>query len=275
MAHHHDPHEAAIKDKIQKLLSYATDRQGEPEAANYLSKAFELMARYGVEQKDLNRDEPGTIVEKNFELSGAYTDSQANLLISIADALHCATVITAKRSAMTVGRIWVAGARHHLERVEILFHLLNPHMLAGATASYKEWKATQDAREKLADELRESAWGNLGIGFAQPAPRPSATVMKRSWMEGFITEIWHRLQEAEGDHAGEYARDGKEGALVLVGDQQRAEDFRDHTFPDLHRPRARARRRQLHQDSMNEGLAAGRNVDLGQTRVQNKRALES
>ena len=51
---------AAMKEKVQKLLALARDRQGTPEGETFENKAFELMAKYGVSAAALEADGNGS-----------------------------------------------------------------------------------------------------------------------------------------------------------------------------------------------------------------------
>lgn len=81
--------EDKIKQRVQKLLNQARDREGTPEGDVFYARAFELMAQYGYEQRDIDGPEPSEVGQRAYEFTGSYTEMQANLLLTIAAALHC------------------------------------------------------------------------------------------------------------------------------------------------------------------------------------------
>lgn len=235
--------EESVRQRIKKLLRHAEDRHGHPEAQAYLDKAFALMAEYGVEQAQLNDDDSSALVHKDIKLSGAYTDMQALLLTHIAKALHCFGVAQTAYRSSRIPVMTIGGVARHMERVEMLFALLNPIMLAGAQKEYRLQK---------------------GQTYY------SATVVKRSWMTGFISTIYMRLSEAEASQSSGYDHNGTSGELVLLDDADKAYQLRDQLFGEVEH---RTRKRQQDGHAAHAGANAGKNVDIGQTKVGQRKAL--
>lgn len=224
----------AIKDKVQKLLNQAADREGTPEGDVFYEKAFELMARYGFEEKDLGpRDDEMTYV--SFDLSGTYTDMQMYLLNAIATALHCTTLGAKMPRRIRVERGTVYGLRRHIDRVSLLFSLLNPMM--AAQASRIDW--------------------------------PSAS-RKRSFMQGFATGIYARLSDAESSVAASEPGYG----LALIDDSERARAYMHDVVAQNGEFITRSNsRRRLDADAFFDGGDAARGADIGQTRVGARPAI--
>lgn len=231
-----------IKDKVQKLLNQAADRQGTAEGESYYAKAFALMASHGFDERDLNSsDEDDDVTHEVFELHGVYTDMQSALVLGIATALHCTGFAQRVYRSTRISSVTIFGLRCHLDRVNVLFTLLNPVMIAAAA------------------EI-----------VAGPFDATSTVVQRRSFMTGFAHSIAARLGEAEQSVAD--ADDGY--ALVLVDDTEKArqaqEDFaRDHGiyFADFRSQRT------FDGESYGHGFRAGERSDLGQTRVGARPAL--
>ncbi|SDS49613.1 DUF2786 domain-containing protein [Corynebacterium timonense] len=233
-----------VKQKVRKLLDHAADRDGTPEGDLFYAKAFEYMAAYGFEERDLERPDAGDEVERRtFSFSGAYTDRQAGLLMAIASALHCTGFVKRAPNTTRVVEASVFGARRHLERAEMLYTLLNPVMLTGA-------------RRHARQESFEAA----------------TVVQRRSFMIGFASAVGERLSTAEDTVACGDDR----YALALVGDLHRAEDARDAfaAANDLligtSRPRGI-----IDGHAYGHGVRAGDSTDLGQDRVRSRPALPS
>lgn len=231
-----------VKERVQKLLNQAADRAGTAEGEVFYQKAFDLMAAYGFEERDLrNHSDADEVIMRTFALSGAYTDMQASLLLNVCSALHCVAYMESARRSRKVSAVTAFGLRRHVERAEMLYAVLNPQMAAGA----------------------QQVSGNRVLGVA-------TVVARRSYMGGFISVVADRLQAAEGSVAagkGEYA-------LALMDDREKAQDAMDAfaaeqgiIFTN------RASKATVHADSFHRGASAGESSDLGQTRVRARPAL--
>ena len=230
-----------IKEKVQKLLNQAADREGTPEGDSFYAKAFALMAEYGFEGRDLTAPSAGDeIVRKVVKFTGAYTDMQAKLFHAIARALHCTGFITSKRNSTAVPDATIFGLRRHVERVEMLFSMLMPVMMAGAK------------------KVRPDFYGD------------STVVLRRSFMAGFAASIERRLAEAEttvADTDGGYA-------LVLVDDKAKAKNAQEDYLAEQGLTLgSRKSRSSFNLNAYSQGGEAGKVADLGQTRVGGRLAL--
>lgn len=158
--------QTTMKEKVRKLLNQAADQEGTPEAAVFYEKAFGLMAKHGFAERDFAGGGDEAMKRLDHEFTGTYTDMQMNLLNVIADALHCVAVAARRPRAVGVVSGSVFGLRVHVERVELLFALLNP-MMAGLC-------------------------------------REGSVTGRRSFMTGFAAEIGRRLREAEAQVGEEH-----------------------------------------------------------------------
>ena len=231
-----------IKERVQKLLNQAADQAGTAEGDAFYRKAFDLMATYGFEERDL--DSPGAddeVVTREFRFAGAYTDMQSQLLSYLVAALHCVAFRHGKRNSTKVESTMVFGVRRHVERVELLFAILNPQMAAGA-------------RRVKGDRLR-------GV---------STVVARRSYMHGFAVTIYERLSTAETNVATGQER----YALALIDDVGKAASAREDFIraQGLYLVSSKTKR-QTDTASYWQGMSDGENSDLGQTRVRARPAL--
>ena len=113
--------EDKIKQRLQKLLNQARDREGTPEGDAFYARAFELMAEYGYEQRDLDTDDGDEVGQRTYEFAGAYTEMQANLLLTIAFALHCTGFSQRVYNSTRMKDAVIFGCARHLERVDMLY----------------------------------------------------------------------------------------------------------------------------------------------------------
>lgn len=230
-----------IKQRVQKLLNQARDQEGTPEGDAFYARAFELMAQYGYEQRDLRDNDDGSEVgQRAYEFSGAYTDMQANLLLTIARALHCSGFTQRVYNSTRIKDAVIFGCARHLERVDMLYALLQPAMLADAQL------------------VRASHWGE------------SAVVRRRSFMSGFASSIGTRLAAAE-----KTVEDSDSGyGLVLLGDYGKAAAARDEfAAAEGFVLSGYSSKRSFDPDAYSAGHAAGERSDIGQTRVRARPAL--
>ncbi|MCQ9371273.1 DUF2786 domain-containing protein [Corynebacterium sp. 35RC1] len=232
-------HIADIKDKVAKLLRQAADQEGTPEGAVFQEKAFELMAKYGVEVSQLEEEQPRGAQAHHQYLYGAYTDLQCRLLAVIAMSLHCVVVCHTMAGKQRINVVSVFGLPQHLFRVQTLFELLNPTMLTGA----QEYRRHRDFPNG---------------GYTRRA--------KRSWMIGFTHTIGTRLQAIEHAYTEHFARGGRSGELVLQSDLEQAQQAAHECFPESYvAPNKGVDMVDSH--AFRHGKETGDRQDLGQQRV--------
>lgn len=230
-----------LKEKVQKLLNQAKDREGTPEGETFYAKAFSLMAEYGIDQRDLDQpDEGDAVTHRTYTFKHSYTEMQAGLLHAIASGLHCTGFTHRVYNSTRVESATIFGLKCHLERVDMLYGMLLPVMLAGA-------------QRVRARNLREST-----------------VIMRRSFMSGYASEIRARLAEAEVEAAGP----GSEYALVLIDDFERASRAcDDYAAAKGFYLSQHETNRSFDPGAYLRGKAAGERSDLGQTRVGARPAL--
>lgn len=239
-----------IRSKVEKLLRKAADQAGTPEGEIFEAKAYELMAKYGVEAS-IAADSSQEAIHRNVTFSGSYTDLQASLLSSLAKALHCTVISNRRYGRSTINSAWVFGMPHHIDRVFVLFEALRRQMLAGAVDHAEAQKRTFAA-----------------AGYSSPR---NIRTLKRSWMLGYITTVYERLETIEQQHADQYARQGHggeslTGAVVLLNDRDKAEAAAHREFPDA--VPYRKARPTVDPLAYRDGIAGAEATDLGQTRLR-------
>lgn len=229
-----------IKEKVQKLLNQAADREGTPEGDSFYAKAFNLMAAYGFDERDLSRpDEGDEVTHKVYTFSKSYSDMQARLLLAIAGALHCTGYYQRVHNSTRAESATIFGLRRHMERTDMLYSLLLPVMMSGA--------------QRLPSMRGESV-----------------VVQRRSFMTGFAARIGERLTEAEDS----VARSDGGYALVLIDDSLAADAARDAFCEANGLLLGSARRnRSFDPGAFLRGQDAGSMTDLGQTKVRARPAL--
>lgn len=231
-----------VKERVHKLLNQAADQEGSPEGETFYRKAFELMANYGFEERDLARpDDDVEVMRKQYSFSGTYTDMQARLFADVAGGLHCVVFYNKNYGGTSVNSATVFGVRSHVERLDVLYSLLLPQMLAGA-------------RYVKGD----------------PAAGLGTVVARRSYMRGFSATIFERLCAAESAVAE--SSDGY--SLALISDYEKACDARDAFAAEqglFLTPERSAGA--VHCESFAMGASDAAVSDLGQTRVRARPAL--
>lgn len=215
-----------MQAKVAKILRQAEDVAGTPEEGVFQARAFEIIAKYGLDMNMINAQKEGLDTAGSspdaelweVQLEGKYLSNQALLLHGIAKTLHCSTVYASgKGYPKGYYRIYIFGVPVHLERVKFLWEILQPQMLRlveniqPENGFRDEWKFNWETGEY---ELK-STGGRL-------------RAYRRAWIAGFASEITSRLLQQE-QKAVESAGSG---ALVLYrDDKSRAEQAQEAKFP--------------------------------------------
>ena len=227
---------AKYTDRVRKLFAKAESTTSEHEAEALLSRAYALLAKYGIEEAAAKAGadtDPSEITTWTYKATGSYRLDQILLVNQVAAALHC--------SAIRIDRntLQVFGARRHLDRVEMLGGLLVAHMLATA------------GRARSFD------------------PRVSTVTYRKSVMLGFIAEVDRRLKAAEETARRETA-DSTGVAVVLRSDAQAARRAMARAFPQA----ASSGPVRRSEAGMEAGRRAAADIDLGGSRrVAGQRAI--
>lgn len=177
-----DKHQA-ITDKVAKLLRQAESVAGTPEEGVFQAKAFELLAKYGidisaVQAKRAGMDLPQGAIEWEALIKGKYEHAQMLLLTNIARSLHCSCVYYTNHIRQLFVKVY--GMPYHIERVQMLWDILQPQA------------------------IRQ-------VGAVSAPPGGNTMSYRRSYIAGFASEVGARLREQE-NKAVESAGGG---ALVL------------------------------------------------------------
>ncbi|AXH48857.1 hypothetical protein SEA_STEAMY_83 [Mycobacterium phage Steamy] len=223
---------AKMQEVVAKLLRQAEGAEGTPEGEVFQAKAFEVMAKYGIEQAQVEAAQRGmdTTAIPNAErwswtFKGKYVAQQALLLNNIVTALHGKAVLSTSRHTKEQTLIVFAVPRH-LERIKFLWDILSPQML------------------RLVETVRPAEEMNAGYKFdyrtGEYKKRSTAGQLKsyrRGWIAGFGNAVGVRIRAEEAK-----ALEGAGGALVLYrDDKSRAEVALKEAFPRLGRARQGAR----------------------------------
>lgn len=225
--------------KVRKLLAYAVDQEGTPEGESYQRKALELMNQFSISEYQL-REATG---EGSTEMSSLrvthdspYTQTKSHLLLCLADSLHCVGMFVPCGRSVLYTEIF--GRTHHVDRVRILFSLLTEQMVLGA--------------KRAADAAKRNGY----------VSRPNqTTLLKKSWMYGYIEAVCTRLAEIERVNTPGWSTPSKPGDLVLISDVDAARHARDSKYPDL--TLSPARERKINSLGYSLGWTAGKLADIG------------
>lgn len=226
-----DTKTAKMQDKVAKLLRQAEDVAGTPEEAVFQAKAFELMAKYGIDMAKVEATKQGLDVADlpdairwNWTFEGKYVAQQVLLLHGIVRALHCRAVLHTDR--LNKSQTLIAfGVPRHIERVEFLWSLLRPQML------------------RLVETVRPAGGFTPRMKYdyrtGELKPKSTSGQLKsyrRAWIAGFASTIGDRLREEETK-----ALEASTGnALVLFkGDAERAAIALRQAFPRMGKARVR------------------------------------
>ncbi|MFF5567725.1 DUF2786 domain-containing protein [Streptomyces sp. NPDC012623] len=223
-------------DTIRALLATAEDpRTPESEAELARRRAFEMMAKYGVEEAMLSDGQPSrdAVTAKYVDLPNPWAMSRVRLICFIAQSVGCKAVHMGVRGK--VRRVHIVGHESDIQRAEVLYASLLIQMLGGLSAQVVPY-GVRSAR----------AWRN-------------------SWTIGFIERVMERLkaieQAARAAASEETSAAGRSGELVLAD----RDAMVDALFHEEH-PHVRHTRGSYSGSGYGDGAAAGNRADIGGSR---------
>lgn len=205
-----------MQDKVAKLLRQAEDVTGTPEEAIFQAKAFELMAKYGLEMAQVTATKEGLDISEmpdairwDVPITGKYVAQQALLLSGIVHALHCKTVYHPGKDRY--GRktgdytIYVFGVERHTERARFLWEILRPQMLR----LVEEVRPEQDFTPGLKYDYNTHR-------YVEKSTSGQLRKYRQAWIAGFASVIIARVNEQES----KALESADSGALVLYRDDK-------------------------------------------------------
>ncbi|AFV51215.1 hypothetical protein ST20ES_86 [Mycobacterium phage 20ES] len=239
-----------MQDRVAKLLRQAEDVVGTPEEAVFQAKAFELMAKYGLEmaqveatKNGLDMTEMPDAIKWVARVSGKYVAQQALLLHGIARALHCKTVYRTVAGTKEQ-EVFVFGMERHIERVKFLWDILRPQML----------RLVNEVRPETMHHRTRYDWQTGSYKTVSGAGQVKS--YRRAWIAGFAQTIGERVR-AEESKAVESAGGG---ALVLYRDDKaRAQAELARVFPRVRTERSRTN---YNSSGYAHGQRDGRNASM-------------
>lgn len=235
-----------LADKVAKLLRQAEDVAGTPEEAAFQARAFEIMAKYGLEMTFVQAarsgldvsDMPREAIEWIVKLDhGKYLPAQALALMSMARALHCRVCYITQRGGgyyerKPYAKVWVYGMPHHVDRLQMLWEVLRPQML------------------RMVEQAKP---------FDPYASTGEVKVFRRSWISGFANAVSARIGEQES----KVIESAGGGALVLYkSDQEAAKDALAKAHPRLSFKRSN---RQFDSSGYRQGQRDGRSASMSRS----------
>ncbi|MGW7292879.1 DUF2786 domain-containing protein [Streptomyces xiamenensis] len=226
-------------ETIRALLAKAEDhRTPESEAELARKRAFEMMAKYGVEQAMLNDANPASDApaDRRIILDNPWAMERVRLINRIALALGCQLIHLGRDGSGPSRQVHIFGYASDLHRVELLYTSLLLQM-------------------------------NSGLAAQSVPPGQRARAWRRSWLLGFINRVGDRIEEAERGAREEVRHEttatGRSAALVLADRKAVVERNYQQAYP-----RARnGGRTTMTGTGYGAGWAAGARADIGGKRI--------
>jgi hypothetical protein len=224
--------------QVRALLAQAEDPAATPaEAERFSAKAFELMAKYGIERAMLadaepELDRPG---DRVIHVEGAYTVDRIALLRAITRPLNLQSIRLRDRQGRITSRIHVFGYEADLDRAEMLF-----------------------------TSLLLQAFN--GMKHGRPAYGESPVAYRKTWLMGFSQAVEARLEAAEARARNDAptSPSGRSAELVLADRASVVLARFQGAYPKIKKGGTRT----IWGSGFNAGQAAGNRADLGATRVR-------
>lgn len=235
-------------NRVKGLFAKADSVEGTPEADTLREKAFELLAKYGIDEA-MARGSAGsgnvdgdTMKAVTFTYTGDRFGYEKMYLVNrVSKSLHCDAVQLHGEHVLQI-----FGLSRHLERVKFLIQLLMPQLLSSATQAIP------------------------ANPFAGRDPKDSARLTaehRAEFMIGFADRIGSRIQESEDNAASTYDREngGTGASLMLKSDFDRAQAAMYKKYAGMI---GQGRGRSVGRgEGYRAGHAAGDRADVGNTRV--------
>ncbi|UAK38425.1 DUF2786 domain-containing protein [Gordonia bronchialis] len=228
-----------ILNRVRALLEKARNVAGTPEADAFNAKAFELIAKYGIDaevaaRKRIDRNiDDSKLIAATFTFTN-FATQRIELLWAIAGSLHCAGIVITQDGKRAVK---IFGVARHIRRVKLLHPLLSAQMLAGAS-------------KVLPADIRQAG---------------AINEQRANWMKGFADGVELKIREIEQAAIRQADMNAGDTSMAVArkSDMQRAWDALAKQYP----MRGRGFRGTQRGAGYSEGRAAGSQVDVGQTRV--------
>ncbi|WP_113704842.1 DUF2786 domain-containing protein [Nonomuraea lactucae] len=218
-------------ERVRKLLAKAERTDNEHERATFMAAASALMAKHGIDSLDPDgpRQVPG---DRIVTLPPPWAREKARLVSLVAQAVRCRPLLIGRGDGGQ--RVHVFGFAADLERADVLATSLLLQMASGL------------ARTR------------------PPGDGGTARAYRRSWMLGFTDEVYRLLREAESHAAARAEAEVPTAGTALVLADRQAEL---EQAVAAHYPRVRLSVPRTSGTGYHDGAAAGRQADLGRTRM--------
>jgi len=244
----------AMIEKVAKLLAKAERASTEAEAEAFFTKAFELQAKYAlddalIQAKRIGSVKPEEIIEKKVPFKGSYAQAQARLGLAVAEAVRCRPLMSSTSNKSRIA-VHIIGYESDVARAETLIASL----MIQAQRSLNQFGATIPTYYSAFEKFRE----------------------RRDFWFSYAAQVGSRMRQADAHATKEFvtervAAGEDEGALtnsmaVALRDRKdTVNDWIDNTYGRLRYTSSRM------SGGFGHGQAAGREAggraDIGQGRM--------
>lgn len=239
---------AKMKSKISKLLTKADKTDNADERAVYTEAAERLMLKLGIGIAELESTgdvKPEKVVEVSRTFTGIYSDDSVELLYAMSRGFGNITVLFSRVPGRRQRTAFVIGLKTDVATFMTLFDSV--HLQAhSALAAYK--RELRVSKAPLDTMQRYRAYQNFLSGF-------SSRVRAR------LAELRYEVEEEATPGA----------ALVLASKQSRIDSYMENAYPDVKPDKSKSKVR--YYESIAAGRVAGDKADLGQTRIDSRKAV--
>jgi hypothetical protein len=234
--------DAALVNRVRKLMDKAEATANPHEAELFAAKAAELVARHRIDPSRLAaRATPEALAIVEIHVGrGAYVRARLALLVGIADA-HDVRVVFQATPNGTIA--FAAGHQRDLDVVEMMYQSLHQQAASQMTMIRR---STGAATQRF----------------------------RRSFLFGFANRVGELLAEARSSVEAS-AGSAQEVASTALALQERSERVAEFARESWGRVRSASAPRSVQPDGFASGVSAAERADVGRRRVGGSRALES
>lgn len=234
-----NPVEAKYLNRVRALLAKAEATEFPAEAEELTAKAIELMSKHGIDAAHLRaQDSSAEPIHDQVAITNPRAKARAHLLNTVAEGMGCKMLLAHPKRSMA-GTAHLFGFPDDIERVKLMYTSLLMQL--------------------------ESALKRVEVPMSE-----QYTAYRNSWAMGYIARIQDRMKAAKKTSSAEAS--GPDGSFALMlADQSRAVTARmREEFPNHGQTRTRSS-----SAGLGAGYTAGGRADIGNTRVNGRRAIGS
>lgn len=241
-------------DKIRKLMAKAEGTDNQAEADAFMAKANSLLVKHNLSMSSIDvKDNANGITEGEQIAFGEKKEEgtwETYLMAAVSSYNLCESILH-KRRKVKGGTITIIGST---ENVEIVMYI---YAVARDTIRRLSRKAYSTYRKRVVDE-------HAHLGTEQEMLKAGALSYRmpwiRSYLKGAVAGLIQKLEAAKQAVVEESADMSQQYGLMITGNTEAIEEFKDKAYKDLKESRPTAKAANAH--AFSQGRKDGADIQL-------------